>query len=88
MLRSSGEHSHMEVLKHTVPYGKVTETTKLSARTQIIVKGMINNCNGLKGEKGFIEPTSVKKGLLIALNVSKVDAKNEVPMNMTMQHWS
>ena len=64
MLRSSGEHSHMEVLKHTVPYGKVTETTKLSARTQIIVKGMINNCNGLKGEKGLLSQPALRKGCL------------------------
>ena len=95
MLRSSGEQSHMEVSRQTVPCGKVTEnsdielavnmaeTMKLPARSQIIVKGRINNCSGLKGEEGLIEPTSVKKGLLIARSLSKVDANNEVPMNIT-----
>ena len=79
----------MEVPKQTVPHGIVTEnsdielvvsmaeTMKLPAKSQIKVKGEINNCSGLKGEEGLIEPTIVKNGLLMA------DINNEVPMNIT-----
>ena len=60
----------MEVPKQTVPHGKgvencdielvvsMAETMKLPARSQILIKGKLNSCSGLKGEEGLIEPNN------------------------------
>ena len=60
----------------------LAQTIKIPARSQLLVRGKMENLDNIKGE-GLIEPVGdTQRGILVAHCVCKVDDSNEVPLQI------
>ena len=61
---------------------KLVQTTKIPARSQVLVRGRMGSLGDTKGE-GLIEPVvNIQRGILVARSVCKVDDSNQVPLQI------
>eukprot|EP00731_Ephydatia_muelleri_P025807 Em0017g890a len=60
----------------------LVQTTKIPARSQVLVRGRMGSLGDTKGE-GLIEPVvNIQRGILVARSVCKVDDSNQVPLQI------
>ena len=60
----------------------LAQTIKIPARSQLLVRGKMENLDNIKGE-GLIEPVGdTQRGILVAHCFCKVDDSNEVPLQI------
>ena len=83
-VRDEGKAGHegREHEGNTALVVNLVQTTKIPARSQVLVLGRIGSLGDNKGE-GLIEPiVNIQRGILVARSVCKVDDNSQVPLQI------